>query len=193
MADISRVSATWAWRPLQMVSNKNMSLSYRPESQLVRAGYVITIQKKLGTMTLLLQSEIQSDALNWFRIRWRPVPKVRRKEVNYLAYALRQSHLGTNAGEKNCGGGGGGGSVFVDRYLCNSVQTIQKVIWPIRRLCYGFCLVTQVSYRRRVNMSHCRQSAMSRAGYHDNYKTKDSKVVIIMTWLTNHDWRAIAD
>lgn len=48
---------------------------------------------------------------------------------------LWQSHLGTNAGEKNCGGGG---SVLVDRYLGNSVQTIQKAIWPIRRLYHGF-------------------------------------------------------
>lgn len=163
MADISRVSATWAWRPLQMVSNKNKSLSYRLKSQLVRARYVITIQKKLGTMTLLLQSEIQFDALNWFGSRWRPVPKrQRRKEENYFAYAFTSydNHtLVLTPGEKNCSGDGG--SVLVDRYLGNSVQTIQKAIWPIRRLCYSFCRVTQVS------------------SHHNNYKT----VVDMMTWF----------
>lgn len=46
-ADIFRVLATWAWRPLQITSDKKVSSRYRLECQSVRTGSIITIQKKL--------------------------------------------------------------------------------------------------------------------------------------------------
>lgn len=46
-ADIFRVLATWAWRPLQITSEKKVSSRYRLECQSVRPGSIITIQKQL--------------------------------------------------------------------------------------------------------------------------------------------------
>lgn len=82
-ADIFRVLATWAWRPLQITSEKKVS-RYRLECQSVRTGSIITIQKKLLR---------HCRWCRYFNPTWGAVGDLGQCQRRKRSETIRQSHI----------------------------------------------------------------------------------------------------